>query len=326
MIRESMKKYFLLFFLTYGLTFSQEEMPQYANAVSQFASLYNAEDYQGIYELYDVNMKKALTPEENSQFFRENVYRIMGNIKEWEFVGYQRGAHVYRTLFDRALSNVMISLSTQDNKINGFYMAPPRPLGIQILERNTTKMIIPFEEEVFVYWGGTTLAQNYHLAEVSQQYAYDLLMVKDGSSFLGDPLVNENYFVFGKEIVAPCDARVVMVIDGVQDNIPGETNPEQLTGNTIVLQTDLNEYVLLAHLMEGSIKVEEGQEVRQGDLIAFCGNSGNTTEPHLHLSLQNSVNMEESTGAKLFFDQIRVNGEIKTDYLPVKEDFIRNLE
>jgi len=321
-----MKKSFLLLLLTYGLSFSQAELPQYAYTVSQFASLYNAQDYQGIYQLYDENMKKALTPEENRQFFTENVNRIMGSIKEWEFVGYQRGAHVYRTLFDRALSNVMISLSVQDNKINGFYIAPPKPIGIPILERNSTKMIIPFKEEVFVYWGGTTLAQNYHVAEVSQQYAYDLLMVKDGSSFAGDPLVNENYYVFGKEILAPCDARVAMVIDGVQDNIPGETNPEQLTGNTIVLQTDLDEYVLFAHLMKGSIQVEEGQEVRQGDQIALCGNSGNTTEPHLHLSLQNSVNMEESTGAKLFFDQIRVNGEIKTDYLPVKEEFIRNLE
>lgn len=321
-----MKKSFLLLFLSYGLVFSQDEMPRYANAVTQFASLYNAQDYQGIYELYDVNMQKALTPEENMQFLSENVNRIMGSIKEWEFIGYQRGAHVYRTLFDRALSNVMISLSSQDNKISGFYISPPRPLGIRILDRNSTKMIIPFEEEVFVYWGGSTLSQNYHMAEISQQYAYDLLMVKDGSSFVGDADVNENYHVFGKEIIAPCDARVVLVIDGIPDNIPGETNPEQLTGNTIVLKTDVDEYVLLAHLMKGSVQVEEGQDVSQGEVIALCGNSGNSTEPHLHLSLQNTLNMEESTGAKLFFDQIRVNGEIKTDYLPVKEDFIRNLE
>jgi murein DD-endopeptidase MepM/ murein hydrolase activator NlpD len=151
-------------------------------------------------------------------------------------------------------------------------------------------------------------------------------MVRDGSSYEGDPKINENYFVYGKEIIAPCDARVVQVIDGVPDNEPGIMNPEQLTGNTIVLQTDLQEYILFAHLQEGSLMVEEGEEVRQGQVLALCGNSGNTTEPHLHLSLQNTVNMEDATGAKLFFDQIRVNGEIKTDYIPVKEDFIRNLE
>jgi hypothetical protein len=321
-----MKKYFLLLFCMCTVAYSQNELPRYANAVSQFATLYNAQDYQGVYELYDVTMKKALTEEENRQFLSDNVNRVMGNIQEWEFVGYQRGAHVYRTLFDRALTDIMISLSPQDNKINGFYIGPPKPLGVAILERNATKMIIPFEEEVFVYWGGTTLAQNYHVAEISQQYAYDLLMVKDGSSFEGDREINENYFVFGKQIVAPCNARVVQVKDGIPDNVPGMVNTEQITGNTIVLQTDLGEYILFAHLMQGSVQVEEGQEVRQGDPLALCGNSGNTTEPHLHLSLQNTVNMEGATGAKLFFDQIRVNGEIKTDYLPVKEDFIRNLE
>lgn len=320
-----MRKLFALLFLYTGLAYSQTELPQYSTIIAQLASLYNAQDYQGIYELYDVNMQKALTPAENQQFFSENVNRIMGDINEWEFIGFQRGAHVYRTSFERALSNIMISLSGQNNKINGFYIAPPKPLGIPVLERNTTKMILPFREEVFVYWGGTTLEQNYHLAEISQQYAYDLLMVKDGRSYQDDPKINENYFVFGKEIIAPCDARVVLVIEGVPDNEPGTMNPAQLTGNTIVLQTDLNEYILFAHLQEGSLEVEEGEEVRQGNVIARCGNSGNTTEPHLHLSLQNTINMEEATGGKLYFDQIMVNGEIKTDYLPVKEDFIRNL-
>ncbi|MEZ2416170.1 peptidoglycan DD-metalloendopeptidase family protein [Muriicola sp. E247] len=320
-----MRKLFALLFLYSGLAYSQTELPQYSTIIAQLASLYNAQDYQGIYELYDVNMQKALTPAENQQFFSENVNRIMGDINEWEFIGFQRGAHVYRTSFERALSNIMISLSVQNNKINGFYIAPPKPLGIPVLERNTTRMILPFREEIFVYWGGTTLEQNYHLAEISQQYAYDLLMVKDGRSYQGDPKINENYFVFGKEIIAPCDARVVLVIEGVPDNEPGTMNPAQLTGNTVVLQTDLNEYILFAHLQEGSLEVEEGEEVRQGDVIARCGNSGNTTEPHLHLSLQNTINMEEATGGKLYFDQIMVNGEIKTDYLPVKEDFIRNL-
>ncbi|MBT8281899.1 MAG: peptidoglycan DD-metalloendopeptidase family protein [Muriicola sp.] len=320
-----MRKLLSLLLLCSGLAFSQTEMPQYSMIIGQLANLYNAQDYQGIYELYDVNMKKALTPEENEQFFEQNVNRLMGNINEWEFIGFQRGAHVYRTSFDRALSDIMITLSGQNNKINGFYIAPPRPVGIPVLERNTTRMILPFREEVFVYWGGTTLEQNYHLAELSQQYAYDLLMVKDGSSHQGDAKLNDNYFVFGKEIIAPCDGRVVLVIDGVPDNEPGIMNQEQLTGNTIVLQTDLNEYILFAHLQEGSLQVEEGEEVLQGEIIARCGNSGNSTEPHLHLSLQNTTNMEDAIGAKLFFDQILVNDEIKTDYLPVKEDFIRNL-
>lgn len=320
-----MNRILVLLFLMYsGLSFSQDELPNYANIVSKFSTLYNAQDYQGIYNMYDVNMKKAMTSEENIAFFTEKVNRLMGNINAVQFIGFQRGAHVYRATFERALSNILMSLNSQD-KINGLYIAPPEPVGIPILERNITNMNLPFNEEIFVYWGGTTLDQNYHLSEVSQQYAYDLLMVKDGASYDGDASKNEDYYVFGKEVIAPCDSRVVSVIEGVKDNIPGETNPAQLTGNTVVLQTANNEYILLAHLMEASIVVEEGEEVRQGDLLGLCGNSGNSTEPHLHLSLQNTMEMEEATGGKMYFDQIIVNGEIKTDYLPVKEDFVRNL-
>ena len=149
-----MKKYCVQICLLCSLSgLAQEELPQYASMVSRFAALYNAEDYQGIYDIYDVNMQKAMTPEENTQFFTDNVNRIMGSIQEWEFIGFQRGAHVYRTSFERALTNIMVSLSPADNRINGLYIAPAEPVAYPVLERNTTKMIVPFKEEVFVYRG-----------------------------------------------------------------------------------------------------------------------------------------------------------------------------
>ena len=186
-------------------------------------------------------------------------------------------------------------------------------------------MILPFHEEWFVFWGGTTEDQNYHVAHENQKYAYDILIMKDGVSFTGDPKNNESYFAFGKEIIAPCDAKVVKVITGVEDNIPGELNPEQLTGNTIVLETSNKEYILFAHLKHQSIVVREGQFIRQGALLAQCGNSGNTSEPHLHLSLQNTLDMNIATGGKLYFEKILVNGELQRVYLPVKGDVVKNI-
>lgn len=302
---------------------AQEEQPNYARLAEVFTERYNSGDFDGIYELYDVGMKKAFTEMETRNFFGENINQLTGEIKSTQFVGLRDGAHVYRLEFDRSVAEMVVSLNGQ-NQISGLFISPPKPAGVPILERNTTPMRLPFNEEWFVYWGGVTEAQNYHVREISQQYAYDLLMVKEGASYNGDPKNNESYYAFGKEIVAPCNARVVQVIEGVPDNIPGVTNPRDLTGNTLVLQTAIGEYILFAHLKEGSIVVEEGQEVVQGEVMAQCGNSGNSTEPHLHLSLQNTIEMDDATGGKLYFERLMVNGELKVDYLPVKEDFIRN--
>lgn len=314
----------LLFLGAQSFAQEQEELGNYASAANEFKALYNSSNYTGIFNLFDDDMKKALPREKAIEFFSQNVNSLMGNINAMEFVELKQGVHVYRTSFERAVANIRISLNPQ-NQINGLFIVPVRDIKNPVFERNTTSMMLPFNEEFFVFWGGTTLEQNYHVGYDDQKYAYDILMVKDGASYQGDSLKNENYYVFGKEIIAPCDARVVKVIDGVVDNIPGVLNPEQLTGNTIVLETDEGEYLLFAHLKKDSIVVEEGNDLRQGDVMAQCGNSGNTTEPHLHLSLQNDIEMENSMGAKLYFSKIVVNDEIKEDYLPVKEDFIKNI-
>ncbi len=311
--------------LNCSLGISQMQAGNYAKAANDIMVLYNMADYSGIFALFDVEMKKALPKEQTSRFFAQNIHVPMGAITKMEYSRSDAGAYYYRTYFEKAIADMVISLNPQ-NQINGLRIQPLTNPNVPILERNTTKMSLPFREEWFVYWGGTQGEQNDHVAEISQQYAYDLLMVENGSSHRGAGTKNEEYLVFGKEVIAPCDGRVVQVISGVEDNIPGKTNPEQLTGNTVVLKTDAEEFVLFAHLKNGSITVEEGQDVRRGVVLGQCGNSGNSTEPHLHLSLQNQIDMDGAIGAKLYFDRLLVNGEPRQDHLPVKEDFIKNLE
>ena len=67
-----------------------------------------------------------------------------------------------------------------------------------------------------------------------------------------------------------------------------------------------------------------GDEVKQGQVIAQCGNSGNSDQAHLHFQLQNTNDLFNTIGAKVYFDEIIVNGEIRRDYLPKKEDFVKN--
>ncbi|MEQ6123810.1 DUF3887 domain-containing protein [Pseudotenacibaculum sp. MALMAid0570] len=320
-----MKKIFLVALLISStLCFSQEQ-ENYKKVAAQFKDLYNKEDYKAIFEMFDANMKTALPLEKTIALFKNNIAPA-GKIKSMEFLKLRSTAHIYKTTMDNMILDFTISLDAE-NKINGFYgaMHQPESTGPK-LERNTTKMQLPFNEEWTVVWGGTTVEQNYHVAYNNQKYAYDILIMKDGKSFKTDGKSNEDYYVFGKDIVAPCNAKVVQVITGVKDNIPGEMNPKQLTGNTVVLETANKEFILMAHFKQNSIVVKEGQEVKTGELLGQCGNSGNTTEPHIHLSLQNVKNMLEAAGGKLFFEKIKVNGEIKEDYLPVKNDKIQNIK
>ena len=317
-------KILYLFVLTSLLSFSQTEQESYAKVSKLFCSEFNAENYQAIFDLFDSNMKAALPKERTLYFFKNNVAPA-GKIEKMEFSELKQTAHIYKTTFEKGVFDILISLNTE-NEINGFYVKPHIPKNLPVVERNTTKMILPFNEEWTVGWGGITVEDNYHVAHNNQKYAYDLFMTKDGKTFEGNAKKNENYYVFGKQIIAPCDASVVKVIKGVKDNIPGELNPAQVTGNTVILKTENDEFILFAHFKENSIRVMENQIVKQGDILGLCGNSGNSTEPHLHLSLQNVSDMNMATGGKLFFDKIEVNGEIKENYIPIKNEKIKNTD
>ena len=70
--------------------------------------------------------------------------------------------------------------------------------------------------------------------------------------------------------------------------------------------------------------MKQGQKVKKGELIGLCGNSGNSSEAHLHFHIQNVEDINKATGAKCYFDEIIVNGKIKNDYSPEKSDKIEN--
>lgn len=302
--------------------FSQNEQNNYKEVASEFQSEFNNSNYVAIHAMFD-DVLGTLLPEAQTVILLNTVRSNFGTIGKMEFFGLNNAAHVYRTEFDKAIVDISFALN-KNNQIMALFIPRDSLENSSALKRNSTKMIFPFKEESFVYWGGETLEVNYHMADLNQQYAYDILMVADGAPYKGDPTKNESYFVFGKDLIAPCDAKVVKVIDGIKDNVPGELNKTDITGNTLILETARKEYLLFAHLMENSILYKIGDVVKQGQVIAKCGNSGNTNLPHLHFQLQNTDDLFNTIGAKVYFDELIVNGKIEKDYLPQKEDFVKN--
>jgi len=139
---------------------------------------------------------------------------------------------------------------------------------------------LPSDEALRVAWGGDRVATNYHAALPDQRWAYDLVVepAAHGSEDL------EDYGCWGTTVRAPLRARVHMATDGAPDRAPGPPgDPENPTGNTVVLRLETGTYLVIAHLKNGSVLVEAGDEVDEGEPIGACGNSGNTSEPHINI-------------------------------------------
>ena len=141
---------------------------------------------------------------------------------------------------------------------------------------------LPFNDEWYVYWGGKDILSNYHYEHEHIRYAYDFVKVVDGFSYHGDPLKNENYYAFDQDVVAPAKGIVVSVVDGIEDNIPGVINEAHPEGNMVIIEHEHGEFSMLAHFKQHSIVVKVGDEVEAGQLLGKTGNSGYSSEAHIH--------------------------------------------
>lgn len=322
MLRSVITYLFLIVFANHIL--GQEEKPAYKKVVDRFELNYNAERYDEVFADFSADMQKAL-PIEKTRAFLTGLKQQAGKITKKEFIRYENTSALYKTNFEKMLLTVSLSLDSH-SKINGLFIRPFVEENIPKIERNVTPLILPFHGEWTVFWGGDTKELNYHISNKAQKNAFDfVIMNKSGSSFKTDGKTNEDYYAFGKEIIAPCDGEVVLAVDGIKDNVPGRMNALYLPGNSVIIKTKNNEYLLFAHFKQYSIAVKQGQKVKQGQLLGLCGNSGNSSEAHLHFHIQNWEDMNAATGIKCYFEKILVNKQLKTDYSPVRFDLLSNL-
>ena len=304
-------------------SFSQTEKAINKSVAESFEANYNADNFDAIFSSFSTEMQNAL-PLDKTKEFLTGLKKQAGNITKRQFVKYEQTYASYKTNFDRALFAVNISVD-KNAKINGLFVKPFKESNLPKLDRNSTKLILPFNNEWTVIWGGDTKELNYHVESEAQKNAFDILITNEkGISYKTDGKTNEDYYAFGKDLIAPCDGEVVLVVDGVKDNIPGILNPMYVPGNSVIIKTQNNEYLVFAHFKQHSIVVKQGQMIKQGQLLGLCGNSGNSSEPHLHFHIQNVEDMNSATGVKCYFDKIQVNGQLKTDYSPIQKEKISN--
>lgn len=155
------------------------------------------------------------------------------------------------------------------------------------LKRETkADLRLPFEGEWTVAWGGRTVAQNYHVFTTDQRFAYDILMTKDGETHEGDGNRLNQYYCWEKPVFAAADGVIVEARGDLPDQVRGKMDEDHPPGNHVVIDHGHDEFSLLAHMRQGSVVVKAGDRVKKGDRLGKCGNSGNTSEPHIHFHLQ----------------------------------------
>ncbi len=132
-------------------------------------------------------------------------------------------------------------------------------------------------------------------AAIAQRFAIDWVRLRDdGKTSHGDEKDNKNYYAYGTEALAAADGVVTEVKDGIPENIPGENSRavpitiETVGGNHVILDIGAGHYAFYAHLQPGSLRVKLGDKVRRGQVVGLVGNSGNSTEPHLHFHIENA--------------------------------------
>lgn len=133
----------------------------------------------------------------------------------------------------------------------------------------------------------------------------------------------ERFFAHGRPILAPCDGVVVDAHDGEIDHAARRSQlalvpyalgqarrlrqgVRAVAGNHVIIaHRDGGAFVSLVHLRAGSVRVVVGEEVAAGQQIGECGNSGNSTQPHVHVQVTDGPDMSVARGVPLAFRRFR---------------------
>ncbi|MHB8597574.1 MAG: M23 family metallopeptidase [Ktedonobacteraceae bacterium] len=163
-----------------------------------------------------------------------------------------------------------------------------------VLSKTMTKEAVsiasPSPQRLYVYQGGNTFLVNHHWRYPPQRYALDLTGFdasgRRASGFFPKDLTA--YLCFGTPLLSPLAGTVVHVENDQPDLAVGCMDKEHPLGNCIIIRpaAQQNMRIVLAHLMYHSITVQPGSVVQAGEIIGRIGNSGNTSEPHLHIHAQ----------------------------------------
>ena len=181
--------------------------------------------------------------------------------------------------------------------------------------RNGDVNSVPLLLPVFGRWQVYQGFNGEHTHRPPWQHALDFYIVEDGKSYSGQGETLAEFYCFGLPVLSPVHGQVVRVCDHLADNPPGDVDVKNNWGNFVLIRLDSGLHVLLAHLRQHSVKVKESEWIVPGKLLASCGNSGRSPQPHLHLQVQRSPQLGSATEAFHLCSLLRYEGNGASEYL-----------
>jgi urea transporter/murein DD-endopeptidase MepM/ murein hydrolase activator NlpD len=153
------------------------------------------------------------------------------------------------------------------------------------------------------------------------KYAYDFIINVDGKSYKGEGLKLEDYYAYKKPVLSPVRGRIVKVISNLPDNKIGEVDKVNNWGNLLIIQSETGIFIEISHLAQNSLKVKEGDWVEKGALLALCGNSGYSPQPHIHIQVQAAGYIGAYTIPFSFINYLS-GSKFNSNYLPLEGETV----
>jgi urea transporter len=181
------------------------------------------------------------------------------------------------------------------------------------------------------FYGEWTISQGHsgeHTHKGAWRHAWDFIITdRNGKQFKASGDFHEDYFCFGKTVLAPFPGTVIEAINTIPDNTIGDVNTKSNWGNTVVIKHSEYIYSKLSHLKYHSVDVKVGDIVKQGQVVGRCGNSGRSPYPHLHFQFQatpyiGSVTLDYPFGHFLLKKENKYS--LKTFEFPKKDQIVAN--
>jgi hypothetical protein len=209
----------------------------------------------------------------------------------------------FRVLAERGEWDLDIEI-TEDGEITRLRVHERAPIV------NTPPLSLPVVHgEWRVMWGGEQDALNRRPNERSLRRALELTILDDqGSSHRAEGLDNADYYAHGQPVHAMAAGEVVMVVDGVPDNPPGQAGAFHL-GNAVIVRHEDDLHAVYGMLEPGSVTVKPGDVVTIGQRLGACGNSGNARIPRVHVHVQDGPIIGKAWGLQPVFLDVVVERE-----------------